>query len=135
MREFSCKVRLGGLLTNEVRKTGVTAAEILVLRAIHVGGEEPVIEIKPTGKATMEVDGKLVPRTDRAERERLESIYGSALQTREDIKNLNAILGVGVALPDTVEGVPHEVVPDGPVKRTVVPRKDSPADLSDLEAA
>lgn len=123
MRLFSCKVRLGGSPLNEVRKTDVTAAEILVLRAIHAGADEPIHEIKPTGKAMSEnAEGKLVPRSDKAERERLERLYGDALRTREDIKSLNGILGVGVPLPDTVEGVATEVIPDEPVVRTVVPR-------------
>src|SRR5690242_12341845 len=45
MRLYDCKVRLAGSRENEVRKTDVTAAEIMVLRAFH--GVDSVEGITP----------------------------------------------------------------------------------------
>lgn len=47
MQTYSCKVRLAGSVTNEVRKSGVTAADVVVLRLIH--GQTAVLEIRPDG--------------------------------------------------------------------------------------
>lgn len=65
---YSCTVNLFSKNQNQVHKTDCTAAEIMLLRAIHganhegVGGNEPVVNIKKTGEAQ---------RTDAEERERL----------------------------------------------------------------
>src|SRR5690606_7686940 len=58
-------VALGGDRGNTVLKTGVTASEIAVLRAIH--GDEAVFDIEPTGSKKV---------SHRAERERLFETYG-----------------------------------------------------------
>lgn len=44
MQVVNCSVRLGSNLNSVVRKTGVTVAEILVLRAIH--GADSVVDIQ-----------------------------------------------------------------------------------------
>jgi len=66
---YSCKVNLNSKSDTQVSLFDVTAAEILVLRAIHndpekedAGGMDPVVEIKKTGEAD---------RTDDEERDRL----------------------------------------------------------------
>lgn len=64
---YDCKVRLQGSVLNEVPKTGVTAPEIAVYQQLH--GADAVVSVKPTGK--------MVKRTDRAERERLNNIFAS----------------------------------------------------------
>jgi hypothetical protein len=46
MQRANCMVRLNGDLNNVVPKSGVTPAEILILRHIH--GQESVVDIRPT---------------------------------------------------------------------------------------
>jgi hypothetical protein len=119
MRLFSCKVRLGGSLSNEVAKIGVTAPEINVLRVIHSPPSEAgsidlavVTEIKPCGE---------ISRTDVEERQRLHELYGPSLKKKEQTVAL--MFGVGVPLPKSVDGVADEVITDEPVKRTRRGRK------------
>ena len=66
---YSCKVNLNSKSDTQVSLSDVTAAEILILRAIHndperedSGGMDPVVEIKKTGE---------VDRTDEEEKDRL----------------------------------------------------------------
>ena len=61
---YSCKLRLGGSVLNEVPKIGVTAPEVEVLRAIH--GSDAVLDLKFTGT---------VDRDFLAERERINDAY------------------------------------------------------------
>lgn len=63
---YSCKVRLGGSVLNEVPKIGVTAPEIEVLKKIH--GDDAVLDIKRTGH---------VERTYMEERERINDTYAN----------------------------------------------------------
>lgn len=62
-----CHIALGGDIMNTVPKSGVTAAEIAVLQAIH--GSDAVHEVKITGT---------IERSQRVERERLKTTYGNA---------------------------------------------------------
>ena len=100
MQLYDCTVRLNGSLYNEVPKSGVTAAEIAVLKAIHQGpdvGTQSVHNIRPT---------KHVDRENYDERMRLEQIYGPAVAKHEHIKTLTALFGhVTAPLPQTVPGV------------------------------
>lgn len=64
MKLYSCKINLKGSLLNQVIKSEVTAAEIVLLRAIH--GNDAVNDIRHTAN---------VNRTDRAERARLAGRY------------------------------------------------------------
>lgn len=68
MKLFSAKVRIMGQVQDEVSKTNVTQAEIVVLKSIH--GDDAVSEIKLTDE---------VERDEAKERERLEMIYGDAV--------------------------------------------------------
>lgn len=65
MKLYSCKVRLKANPNDEVRKKGVTAAEIRLLRKMH--GEDAVIEIQVSTETE---------RTESQERDRLSQIYG-----------------------------------------------------------
>lgn len=66
MQTYDCKIRLGGAVTNEVRKAGVTAAEIMVLQEIH--GADAVSDI---------VAGKMDKRSHAEERRRLYDTYAN----------------------------------------------------------
>lgn len=82
MKLFNCKVRIQGSVQDEVIKTGVTQAEIIVLRAIH--GNDAVLDTVPEGLATVKVDptdpeSADRPRTEAEERDRLELLYGEAI--------------------------------------------------------
>ena len=63
---YSCKLRLGGSVLNEIRKFDVTVPEIEVLKVLH--GSDSVVDIKETGE---------VARSDREERARIENIFAS----------------------------------------------------------
>lgn len=78
MKLYSCKVRLGGSVLNEVRKTDVTKAEISILRALH--GTDAVSEVLPNGSVARDAD---------EERTRLESIYlGGSDTTRAKVAEM-----------------------------------------------
>lgn len=108
MQLYQCKVRLNSNIMNEVPKIHVTVPEIIVLRIVHSmgegqGGHAPVDDIKPMFDAKNAL--VTVERTDAEERERLESLYAGALQRNKQYPTVNAIFGVGVALPKTTEGI------------------------------
>lgn len=99
---YDCTVRLSGSMLNEVRRVGVTAAEIKVLKAVHTGPEtgvevvHSIVRSKPAS----------VDRDDFEERARLEEEYGGAVSKMEHIKRLDALLGhETVPLPQSVMGV------------------------------
>ena len=97
MITYSCRVKLGGKLHNEVRKNGVTAAEAVILKLLH--GDESVDQF-----AAMNDDPK---RDNRSEMERLQLIYGGALAAGGggEFKSVKAIFGLGGQLPQEIEGV------------------------------
>jgi hypothetical protein len=105
MRLYDCTVRLNGSLLHSVRKYGVTAAEIVVLRYIHGQSEnanDPVTDIVAAGEAR---------RADAQERARLSSIYRNGEEPGPVL--VNRLLGVaGVPLPLYVAGFddPSEIV-------------------------
>lgn len=69
MQHYSAKIRLAGNVYNEVRKSGLSAGDILLLRREH--GSDSVLEIEPSDPPKLE--GEVAQMT---ERERLESVYG-----------------------------------------------------------
>lgn len=100
MRLYNCTVRLGGSLYNEVPKTGVTAAEILLLRILH--GNDGVAGIEEAGKNAV---------GQAQERDRLVETYGagiaSARQLRETPEQaIIGVFGLGARLPDEIPGAP-----------------------------
>jgi len=72
MQRVTCTVRLSGDVGNTVQKTGVSPAEIVILRDLH-GGPEAVIDIQPNSM------DKVPHGTERA---RLVDIYGQHVVDR-----------------------------------------------------
>lgn len=68
MQTANCNVRLMGDMNNEIAKSGVTVAEIVVLRTIH--GSDSVVKIAGTGNDK---------RPHAAELERLKGLYGDKI--------------------------------------------------------
>ena len=98
MKTYDCKVQLNGSRNNAVRKRGVTAAEIAILRHIHgtsPNGAAAVVDIKPAGN---------VSRTETIERARLANRYSHGEMRGPAL--VKDVLGVaGVPLPQYVPGV------------------------------
>lgn len=107
MQLYSCKVRLKGDLLNEVVKSEVTVPEIIVLRHVHKGNNEAVVDIKPLGREAYDIPGydendkplAKILRTDEAERARLKRIY----DPRD--KFLTPKLFFNGPLPQATEGI------------------------------
>lgn len=99
---YSATVNLKLSNNNQVRKTGLTAPEIALLRAVH-GGEDAVHAISHTGAVNVE---------DKALRATLDRRYGkarSALNKEQTRVSLNDVVGPpGVSLPRELEGVEHD---------------------------
>ncbi len=68
MNIYDATIRLKGDTAHEVNKTGLTAAEIMVLRRIH--GLDAVVRIVPTDAYLSRA-----PHTHREERDRLRKLY------------------------------------------------------------
>lgn len=120
---YSCKLRLGGNVQNEIRKIGVTAPEIEVYRILH--GSDAVLDIVETGS---------VKRTDREERDRIESVFaspatamGDGLERRR--RMLADLFGhVRNPLPKHLDEMSDsDVDPATPIVRTRVPKDKAPA--------
>lgn len=92
MKFYSAKVLLKGSQINQVPKDRLSPAEIIVLRSIH--GSDAVVDIKPSKAmkpqrndrtpdiielVPAESRYKWRPQDDAAERERLQTIYATAL--------------------------------------------------------
>lgn len=80
---YDCKVRLQGSVLNEVPKSGVTAPEIDILRALH--GGDAVVGIVDTGEIARTVVSekplKVRPRSDKEERDRLVAMFANPATT------------------------------------------------------
>lgn len=111
MQTYSGTIRLAGSLYNEVSKSGMTPAEVILLRKIH--GSDAVVDLEPSGE---------INRTDTTERRRLEDIYGAAFRRDEKLRSIENVLGVsGMALPKALADVTA-----APVKRKrIVVAEDS----------
>ncbi|MBB3980097.1 hypothetical protein GGQ64_005344 [Rhizobium azooxidifex] len=117
MHLYNCKVRLSGSLYNEVPKSQISAAEIIVLRTIH--GADSVADIVPAGEAKMssiQLRGELT------------LMYGKALRTIDEIRSINGIFGVAGELPEHLPGFAPEK--KGKAKAEPKPVIDE-ADLAD----
>lgn len=66
MKAYDCKLRLAGSVANEVAKSGISAAEIEILREIH--GSDAVVDIKAVGE---------LKRDSAAERAHLKRVYAN----------------------------------------------------------
>ena len=91
MQYYSAKIRLGGSVLHEVRKSGLSAAEVVLLRREH--GPDAVAEL------TL-IDDRHVGEA--AERERLSKIYGE--------KKVEAVYGA----PDMPNRMPVHLAGFGP---------------------
>ena len=117
MHLYNCKVRLSGSLYNEVPKSQISAAEIIVLRTIH--GSDAVADIVPAGESKMssiQLRGELT------------LMYGKALRTIEEVRSINGIFGVAGELPEHLPGF----APEKKVKAKAEPKQViDEADLAD----
>lgn len=116
MQLYRCKVRLSGDLLHEVPKIGASAAEILILREIHAGSNEAVVDIVP-----MEPNRKLGAAA--ADRERLVSTYGPKIIERLFGKYAE----LPAQLPDHADIVAQMV---GAKKKPAAPEADAAASLT-----
>lgn len=133
MRLYDCKVMLSGSRDNEVRKEGVTAAEIMILRVLH--GPDAVVDIQPK-----EMD----KRPHGEERRRLFEVYVGAGENEnlggfqaERAKVLQGLFGpahnpLPVELPQEANFVEED---DIPVKRVDLKKPLKAGRAEDVAAA
>jgi hypothetical protein len=121
MQLYDCKVRLNGAVANEVRKHAVTAAEIMILRALH--GEDAVVEIVPVGEEV---------RAHLSERQRLYGVYANPnILTAEALKpRMEMLRGMfGHDTADLPQRLPGEI-PNATAK-PVRTKVEKPVELVD----
>lgn len=123
MKLYDCKVRLGGSVMNEVRKAGITAAEVVVLRLLH--GDDAVADIVEVGD---------VKREGKVERERLYRAYASPDANSEEVvksrlADIRGALGFDtVPLPTRLDADdPFLVEPKQTIRRARKPSDDEAA--------
>ena len=114
MQLYNCKVRLGGSVTNEVRKSDVSAPEIMLLREMH--GADAIGDLVKT---------RVDRRSSDEERERIGAAYlhpgkHNAETLKIKIAMMRALFGHDAAalpakLPDD-DNIPAKAT----IKRTVV---------------
>ena len=103
MKFYDCTVRLGGSLLNEVNKTQISAAEIVMLRLLH-GGDGSVVRVTETQAPTAPSGGE--DWTDGEVREFLRMQYGNDRETMKD--KVQAVFGPpNLPLPHEVEALPE----------------------------
>lgn len=103
MKLYSATVRLKGNLLNEVVKTYITAAEIVVLQRKH--GADAVVRVTEIGEVRR--------RSDRRERERLANLYKAGLSADGQMRLhgvdlIDSIFGVGSPLPQEYKAISHD---------------------------
>jgi hypothetical protein len=108
LKLFSAKIRRGGDVRDEVRKDGLTAAEIKMLKKIH--GKDAVLEVDETGVAQRDVQD---------ERKRLEMLYGE--------KAVAAVFGAPVPTmeDDEIEDDPTVKIEES-IRRSRTVRQSAP---------
>lgn len=114
MRVYNCQVNVGKEHLTTVQKNGVTAAEIIVLRAIH--GGDAVLDIRK---------GRMDKRAHAEEYARLEAIYGGTKvklgdeDTSPSVPVLIALFGPagGSRLPVELDGDADLPFVDGKVEK------------------
>jgi hypothetical protein len=100
---YSAKIRLGGSVLHEVRKTGLSAAEVVLLRREH--GPDAVMDM-------VLIDDRHVSET--VERARLAAIYGE--------KKVEAVYGA----PDMPNRMPVHLAGFGPDDKPAEPVAEKP---------
>ncbi len=92
---YKGKIRLGGDMRNEVRKEGLTAPEVLLLKRIH--GDDSFVEIEKTGA---------VKADHQEERQRLYLTYPTAVNQDAKKHLVEELFGPNHQdLPTSVPGV------------------------------
>lgn len=104
MQLYDVKIRLAGLANNEVRKSDVTAAEVMVLRAIH--GADAVGDIVAT---------KMDKRTHGEERSRLNNQYTNQFSSSPEMYAKRLAMMRGLFGADTA-ALPVKLDEDIPTK-------------------
>lgn len=122
MDVFECRVRPGGTIFHEVRKYGLTAAEVVLLRVIH-GGDETVIVEKRTG---------VVPLNAKREYARLSEAYNPKVVAETfgpvAVARLPETLDEDM-YEDAVEGKPNPAPKKGRKPAKVEPVDDDEDDM------
>ncbi len=88
MQIATCEVRLAGDVLNTVKKSGVTPAEVIILRAIH--GLDAVVNVEVTGSDRRENMGEF---------NRLMESYKSARDDQEDLIVPKVFAGARMGAP------------------------------------
>ncbi len=124
MYKYNVKLRLGGLVTNEVIKKKIPPAEVILLRAIH--GQDAVIIDDEVGK---EAADDLKVREDLAHRYRLDRIS----KNRTKVSLFNLFGHPHVPLPQRLPGYSGDEAGDNKkqLKRKVTPPVDAVIDEID----
>lgn len=125
MQLYNAKVRLSGNVLNEVERNAITAAEVIVLQAVH--GADAVVNVKPV---------KMDKRNHRDERDRLEYRYG-----KPRIEQLFGPAHSGSKLPVKLDGMkarkadePASSKPADDVPADDVPADDEPVQFVQADA-
>jgi hypothetical protein len=122
MYRYSAKIRIGGSVLNEVRKTNMSAAEVILLRRLH--GADALAELKETGSDK-------APHAE--ERQRLVKIYCNGESERRTKINFEQIFGpehleLPNRLPEFIKG--NVATPE---IKALPPEVDVPEDEVSLE--
>lgn len=136
MHRYSAKIRLGGSLHNEVYKENMSAAEVMLLRALH--GFDAVVDIQ---------EGRNDASSHAQERERLLQLYckvsedGLGVESRSKL-DFNRMFGpehvdLPGRLPDFVKRDELEKNPPKTTGRTriVAPVDVKPGSISSVDLA
>lgn len=133
MQTANIMLDIGGDNGNQIKKRGVTAAEIAVLIAIH--GEAAVHDIEPAGDVpTVNLGEGDVRWTNRVELQRLRARYGRA-KNGEDQSHVDILFpGAAARVFETIDelNLPEEFFK--PTARAGLPKKAAPVE-DELEDA
>lgn len=108
---YDCLIRLDGSRNNEVRKTAITAPEIMLLGAIH--GSDAIDDIKAAGvRKHANADENARINSDRYERGRMSAIYESAGPNKQGfVARVFGPASIPLAREMDSERMPDETVP------------------------
>ena len=113
MNLYSCKVRLGGEIHNEVFIKDATPADIQILRRIH--GMDAVLDIKHTGQEERDYDQEL---------DRLMRSYSMRVEhAGEEVPLVAVLFPYGKSFPQVVAGV--ELIAAEPEKTSAPEAKET----------
>lgn len=90
MFRYSAKIRLGGSVLNEVRKTDMSPAEVIIMRRIH--GDDMVVDLVETQREPTPEE-KLLEEQGVTERPALEAKYGRILARETPPTSFDILFG------------------------------------------